>query len=298
MAHRPASPAVSSTARYSPRGVSPDRPLVVEDAEIVAPGQAARDVEGGLVQPGVRLGCVLRARQDQRRSRLVDEHAVRLVDDSEMQAAQQQRLRRAGPAGLEQLIDHEAGASAALAERQTIAQVIEDDLLIGAVGHVAAIGPLAILRRLPLDDEADAQAERFVDRRELLGVAPGQIIVDGHDMHGTAAERRGNRRQQGGQGLAFAGLHFGERATHHGGAGDELDAEMSHSDGAARGLAGQREGPGRGIAARLRHCQPAAQCVGALPQVSIAQPGQLRLEMLNLAHQAIEAPAFERRQVG
>ena len=51
-----------------------------------------------------------------------------------------------GKSALEYLIDEEPRAGAARAERKPIAQVIEHELLVGAVGDVARVGALPFLR--------------------------------------------------------------------------------------------------------------------------------------------------------
>ena len=72
-------------------------------------------------------------------------------------------------------------------------------------------------------DEADAETKRVIDRRELLGVASREIIVDSHDMNRASHECGSDCGQQRRQGLAFARLHFSECAAHHGGAAEQLN---------------------------------------------------------------------------
>ncbi len=70
----------------------PDMAEVVAQLVIDARAKPGRRVEGQtverLVLPGAALG-----RDDQRRARLVDQHAVGLIDDAELQAAEQRRPR-------------------------------------------------------------------------------------------------------------------------------------------------------------------------------------------------------------
>src|SRR6185369_2872435 len=94
---------------------------------------------------------------DQRRARLVHQHAVGLVDDREAQAAQKQLVHRRVAAG--KLLELKPQRAVARAERNAVAQVVEYDGLVGAVGNVAGIGRLALGRLLLLGDHSDAQAK-------------------------------------------------------------------------------------------------------------------------------------------
>ncbi len=104
-----------------------------------------------------------RTGNDQRRPRLVDQNRVHLVDD---------RV-------LERTLHH-------LLERRlhVVAEVVEAELVVGAVGDVALVLVLPLLAggvhvRL---DRADGQSQGLVDRPHPLGVAFGQVIVDRHDV--------------------------------------------------------------------------------------------------------------------
>ena len=215
--------------------------LVREHMKILAGRQTAGDVERRVVEAGLVSRSLLHAGEDQRRARLVDEHAVGFIHDREMQAAQEQALTAPCKPSLENLIDEETRACAAWAQRKPIAQVIEHELLVGAVSHVARVGALPLLRLLSVFDQSDGETQRIVDGRQLLGVAAGEILIDRHNMDRAARECGGNCGQQRRQGLAFTGLHFRERAAHHGGAAEQLNVEMAHPDVAARRLARERK---------------------------------------------------------
>jgi len=88
----------------------PNRLLARPNVKVVARREAPRDIEGGGILLNIALGSLLQTRQDQGRARLVDEHAVSLVDDREMQPAQEQASRTTGHAGLEQLIQQQTRA--------------------------------------------------------------------------------------------------------------------------------------------------------------------------------------------
>ncbi len=147
-----------------------------------------------------------RAGDDQRRARLVDQDRIDLVDDGVVE----------GPLG--------HGIQAVL---HVVAQVVETQLVVGAVGDVAGVGRLALLVVELVHDHADAEAEERVDLAHPLGVALGEVVVHRHDMHALAFEGVEIDRQGGDQRLAFAGLHLGDLALmkHH--AALELDVEVT-----------------------------------------------------------------------
>ena len=83
-----------------------------------------------------------------------------------------------------------AGRSRSSARRHVVAQVVEAELGVGPVGDVgrrtsggAAPGPSSDL------DHADGDAERVVDRLHPIGVAAGQVVVDGDEVDAVAGER-------------------------------------------------------------------------------------------------------------
>ncbi len=110
-----------------------------------------------------RLGA--RARDDERGARLVDEDGVHLVDDGEVMAA----LHAGRAAG-----DH------------VVAQVVETELGVGAVGDIGLVGGLLRRRGHAVLNEAGLHAEETVDAAHPLAVAAGQVVVHGHDVHVVA----------------------------------------------------------------------------------------------------------------
>ena len=133
-------------------------------------------LEVGLVEIGdelvdgvVEIGAVVeRAGNDQRRARLVDQDRVDFVDDGEDVAA----------------LDHLLQAVLHI-----VAQIVEAELVVGAVGDVAGVGRLALLVVEAVDDDADGQPEEAVDLAHPFGVALGEVVVDGDDVDALAGER-------------------------------------------------------------------------------------------------------------
>ncbi len=108
------------------------------------------------------------AGNDQRSAGLVDQDGVHFVHDSEVMAT----LHTV----------HEI-------EFHVVAEVIESEFVVRAVGDIRAIG------RAPLDvaqivhDHADGHAQRTINRAHPLRVAPGQVIVHRDDVHAASGQR-------------------------------------------------------------------------------------------------------------
>ena len=99
---------------------------------------------------------------------------------------------------------------------KTYGLYVQDDEL-GALGVGQAV-----------DDDADVHAEEAVDLSHPVGIAAGQVIIHGNDMHALAGDRIQVSRQGCSQRLAFAGAHFGDLAVmqHH--SADQLHIVMAH----------------------------------------------------------------------
>ncbi len=132
-------------------------------------------------------------------------------------------------------------------ELHVVAQVVEAELVVGAVGDVGAVGFAALLVGEVVDDDADGEAEEAVDLAHPLGVAFGEVVVDGDDVYAVAGQGVQVAGQGGDQGFAFAGFHFGDLALVKDDAADELDVEVAHLDGALAGFADDGEGFGEDV---------------------------------------------------
>ena len=149
-----------------------------------------------------------RAADDQRRAGFVDQDRVDFVHDGVVMAALDLLLVRGGHA--------------------VVAQVIEAELGVGAVGDVAVVLLAADAGRLVVQDAADRQAQELVNRAHPLAVARGQVIVDRDHVHAAAGQGVQVDRQGGDQGLAFAGGHFRDPARVQRVAADQLHVERNH----------------------------------------------------------------------
>ena len=181
-------------------------------------GEPLRDAREVVVRPRRRLRL---AGDDERRPRLVDEDRVDLVHD------------RVGVASLDGPLQR---------RRHVVAQVVEAELGVRAVGDVGGVGLLALGERHLVADERRPHAERLVDRPHPLGVALGEVVVDRDEVDAGARQGVQVERQRRDERLPLAGLHLGDVAlVEHDGAHD-LDVEGPHPDGALRGLPDGREG--------------------------------------------------------
>ena len=131
-----------------------------------------------------------------------------------------------------------------------VAQIVEAELVVGAVGDVAVVGLLALLVVEPVHDDADGEAEEAVDLAHPFGVALGEVVVDGDDVHAAAGERVEIDRQRRDQRLAFAGLHLGDLAFVQDHAADQLHVEMALAERALGGLAHGGEGRHQNVVER------------------------------------------------
>jgi hypothetical protein len=135
-------------------------------------------------------------------------------------------------------------------ELHVVAQVVEAELVVGAVGDVGGVGGAALVVVEVVDDDADGEAEELVDLAHPLGVALGQVVVDRDHVHAVAGERIQIAGEGGDQRFAFAGFHFGDLALvqHH--AADQLHVEVAHLHRAPAGLADHGEGLGQNLVER------------------------------------------------
>ena len=168
-------------------------------------------------------------------------------------------------------------------ELHVVAQVVEAELVVGAVGDVGGVGdlPLGVVQ-LVLDD-ADGHAEEAVDPAHPLGVAAGQVVVDGDDVNALALERVQVGRQRGDERLAFAGLHLGDLALVEHGAADQLHVEVPHVEHAAAGLAHDGEGLGQQVVERLAVGEALAELGGLAAQLLVGERLERGLEGADLA---------------
>ena len=158
---------------------------------------------------------------DKRGAGFVNEDGINFVDDGEVVAT------------LHAVLD---------VEFHVVAQVVEAELVVGAVGNVGSVSFAALVVIELVDNYANGQAQKTVELAHPFGVALGQIVIDGNHVHATAAEGVQVDRQGGDQRFSFAGLHFGDSAFVQNHASDELHVKVPHVQNATAGFADHGKG--------------------------------------------------------
>jgi hypothetical protein len=118
-----------------------------------------------------------------------------------------------------------------------VAQVVEAELVVRAVGDVGGVLLAALLRVLAGEDASGRHAEGAEDATHELGLVAGEVVVDGDDVDATRRDRVevGGRGRH--EGLAFTRLHLGDVAEVERGAAHELHVEVAQAQRALGGLA-------------------------------------------------------------
>ena len=162
-----------------------------------------------------------------------------------------------------------------------VAQIVEAELVVGAVGNVGAIGGPALFVVEIVDDDADAEAEKLVDAAHPVGVAAGEIIIDGDDVDAFAGERVEIARKGGDEGLAFAGPHLGDGAfvQHH--AADELHIEMALAERALGRLADGRKSRHQNFIERAAAGELGTERLGTRAQFVVGELGDFGFERID-----------------
>ena len=197
----------------------------------------------------VLVGRFLRdTRDDERRPSLVDQDVVDLVHDREEMPALDSFPE----------IDH-----------QVVAQVVEAELVVGAVRHVGGVGLLARDRPQVLEpfirggegwiedvgsvvlDAADAHPQSVEDEPDPLRVALGEVVVDGHDVDAAAREPVEIGGQRRDERLSLAGLHLRDLAAMQDHGTQHLDVVVALPERAVHRLAHGCEGIRQKLIERL-----------------------------------------------
>jgi hypothetical protein len=249
----------------------PDRPLLAVDL-VVRPLLEEGGDAGELGVPLARP--VGRAGDDERRAGLVDEDRVDLVDDRVVVPALHE-LRR--------VVGH------------VVAQVVEPELVVGAVGDVGRVGLAALRRGHPAEDRAHGQAEEAMHPAHPLRVALGQVVVDRDHVHalaGQAVEVRGEHTREG---LALTGLHLRDRPRVQDDRADDLHLVRLLTEDPVGGLAGHRERLRQEVVERLTLAQPPLELVGLRAELVVGQRLRLVGERVHVVGEGavpLELPAF------
>ena len=206
------------------------------------------------VGDAVWLRVVLRrAGDDERRPRLIYQYRVNFVDDAVVVAAL--HLLR-------------------LLYRHVVAQVVEAELAVRAVGYVAAVGLKTRVLWHEGRNDADRQPHSAVDRPHPLRVARGEVVVDRDDVDALRDGERGDER------LSFARLHLGDVAVVERHASDELLLEVAQAERALRDLADARENLGQYVVEALALFEARAENFSRARELLVRKLLDLRLERI------------------
>ncbi len=248
--------------------------LVLALVALAGRGRAVQLLDDpGEVVVGRRRGLGL-TRDDQRRPRLVDQDRVDLVDDREGVAALDEPVLRHG---------------------HVVAQVVEAELRVRAVGDVGGVGLVPLRERHHVLDRADGHPEPLVDGPVPLRVALGEVVVRRDEVDSGARKRVQEERGGGDERLALTGLHLGDVAfveddrTHH------LDVEHPLLRLAPARLAHGRVGLEEEIVERLAVVEAPAQTGGRAAQLLVRERLEVRLErrdVVGLLGDSLQAPAL------
>ena len=150
------------------------------------------------------------------------------------------------------------------------------------------------------------QAEEGIQAPHPLGIAPGQVVVDGDDVHALAGQRVQVDGQRGHQRLALAGAHLGDLAVvqHH--AADQLHVEMAHLQRALAAFAHHGEGLGQQLVERSPPATRLTKFVGLGAQLVVGQGFERSFEDLTfattcrycLSSRSLRLPKIEVRSLG
>ncbi len=206
---------------------------------------------------------------DQRRARLVDQDVVDLVDDRERACGERTAVLVEAPAVLDLLLDRVG---------HVVAQVVEAELGVRAVRDVAGVGGLLVLVGLHVLQHADRHPEPLIDRAHPLGVATGQVVVDGDDVDAVAAQAVERDGERSGQRLALAGLHLGDVAAVQDHAADQLHVEVAHAHRPPADLSRDRERLRQHVIERRARLRALTQLAEALAQLVVGLELELGLE--------------------
>ena len=147
-----------------------------------------------------------------------------------------------------------------------------------------------MLRRRVGFDQPDGRTEHFVQRLEQLAIAFGQVGVGRRDMHSATDERIQERGQHSGEGLSFAGLHFGNRLGREDQSGLQLHVVELDADRSLRSLGDERERGGQRVRIeikRARVVQTGSQIIRAVSEFSRRQIRQLRSTRSDVGNQSL-----------
>ena len=149
-----------------------------------------------------------RTTDDERRTCVIDEHRVNLIDDGVVVSALYEVERRGG---------------------HVITQVVEAEFVVRTKGDIAGISTTALLAiGFIAVDAVNGQSEEHVNRSVPLAVTLSQVVVDGDYVNAFVREGIEVNGQCGNERLTFTGSHLGYLTLVQYNTTDELNVVVNH----------------------------------------------------------------------
>ena len=166
-------------------------------------------------------------------------------------------------------------------EGHVVAQVVETELVIGAVGDIGLVSSPLFFLWLARRHYSHLHAEETVKLAHPLGITAGQVIVHRHHVHAFAGKRIQVDRGGCHQGFTFTGLHFGDSALVQGHAPDELDIVVAHAHHPAAGLPHRSKDFRQQAVQRFAFIKPTPELSGLALQLGVRQCAKLFLKFID-----------------
>ena len=143
---------------------------------------------------------------------------------------------------------------------QIVTQIVKAKLIVGAIGHITAIGLPAGIIINPPDNAANTQPQKFIDLPHPARVARGEIVVDRHDVDALARQRVQEHGKGRHQRLALSRLHFCDLALVKRHSSHQLDIKMPLTKRSFCRLTHQSKGFGHKRIKALTLCHTFFEC--------------------------------------
>ena len=161
-------------------------------------------------------------------------------------------------------------------ELHIVAQVVEAEFVVGAVGNIRAVRLAAFVVVQSVLDHPDAQSKKLVEPAHPFGVTLCQVIVDCDNVDAFAVESIQICRKRRHERFAFTGLHFCDAALMKDNSADKLHVEVPHIESALARFANDCESVRQQVLERLSVLESLLEfgCFGL--ELFVAEAGNLR----------------------
>ena len=172
--------------------------------------------------------------------------------------------------------------------RHVVAQIVEAELVVGAVGDVGEVLLASLGRVLTRNDDSGGHAQRAIDAAHKLTLISGEVVVDRHHVNASTGDGVEVRGERGHEGLTLTGLHLRDvaeverRATH------DLHVEVTQADGAFGCLSNGREGLGEHVVEGLARGKPLTEVCGFAAQFLVGERRKGLFESVDSTRQALQ----------